>query len=64
MSLGMEVSLFPGDIVLHRDPAPPMEKGTAAPTFWPMSIAELLLQSEWMAFYTVFRKNIPLCFLL
>jgi len=35
MSLGMEVSLGPGHIVLDRDPIP--QRGTSAPTFWPMS---------------------------
>ena len=36
---GTEVGLHPGNIVLDVDPAsPPMERGTAAPTFWPMSI--------------------------
>jgi len=47
MQLGAEVDLGPRDIVLDGDPAPttvkgththPMERGTAAPTFWPMSI--------------------------
>ena len=33
------VGLGPGDIVLGGDPAPPVtERGTAAPTFQPMSI--------------------------
>ena len=31
MPLGMEVGLGPGDIVLDGDPAPPTERGTAAP---------------------------------
>jgi len=34
----MEVVLGPGDIVSHGDPAPPTERGTAAPTFWRMPI--------------------------
>jgi len=39
MPLGMEVGLGPGGIVLDGDPAPPTERGTAAPpTFWPMSV--------------------------
>jgi len=38
MPLGVEVGLGPGDFVLDGDPAPPMERGTAAPTFWPMCI--------------------------
>ena len=39
MPLGREVGLSPGDIVLDRDWDPaPTERGTAAPTFWPMSI--------------------------
>jgi len=33
MQLGTEVGLGPGDIVLHGDPAPPTERGTAAPQF-------------------------------
>ena len=37
MSLGMEVGLDPGDIVLYRDTAPPQkkEKGIALPMFGP-----------------------------
>jgi len=35
MSLGTEVGLGPGDIVLDGDPASPSERGTAAPTFGP-----------------------------
>jgi len=39
MSLGMEVSLSPGDKMLDRHAALPLaERGTAAPTFRPMSI--------------------------
>jgi len=37
MPLDTEVGLDPGDIVLHRHPATPMEVGTATPTFRPMS---------------------------
>jgi len=37
MPLGMEVGLGQGDIVLDGDPAPPTERDTAAPIFWPMS---------------------------
>ena len=37
MPLGMEVGLGPGDIVLDGNPAPPTERGTAAPTFRPVS---------------------------
>jgi len=37
MPLGTEVDLSPGHIVLDGDPAPPRERGTAAPSFWPMS---------------------------
>jgi len=54
MPLGTEVGFGPGDIVLDGDLAPPIERGSAAPTFSPMSIvvklslisatAELLLQ--------------------
>jgi len=38
MPLGTEVGLGPGDIVLDGDPVPPAKRGTAAPTFRPMSI--------------------------
>jgi len=31
MPLGVEVGLGPGDIVLDEEPAPPTERGTAAP---------------------------------
>jgi len=34
MPLGTEVGLGPGDSVLDEDPAPPTERGTAAPHFW------------------------------
>jgi len=37
MPLGTEVGLGPGDIVLDVDPALPTERGTAAPTFGPVS---------------------------
>ena len=33
MPLGMEVALGPGDYMLDEDPALPMERDTAAPTF-------------------------------
>ena len=35
MTLGIEVGLGPGDIVLDGDPAPP-PKQKASPHFWPM----------------------------
>jgi len=38
MPPGTEVGLSPGDTVLDGDPAPPTERGTAAPTFQPMSV--------------------------
>ena len=34
-----EVDLSPGHIVLDGDPASPRERGTAAPSFRPMSVA-------------------------
>ena len=37
MTLGTDVGLGPGDIVLDGNPAPPTERGTAAPTFRPVS---------------------------
>jgi len=36
--LGTEVDLGPGHIVLDGVPIPPRERGTAAPSFWFMSI--------------------------
>jgi len=33
MKLGMEVGIGPGHTVLDGDPGPPIERGTAAPTF-------------------------------
>jgi len=36
--IGTEVDLGPGDIVLDGDPASPTKRGTAAPSFRPMSI--------------------------
>ena len=38
MSLGREVGLAPGNIVLDGGELPPSERGTASPTFRPMSI--------------------------
>jgi len=38
MSLGTEVGLGPGNIVLDGDPASPMERDTAAPTFRPVFV--------------------------
>jgi len=38
MSLGTEVGLDPGDIVIDGDPAPPLKTGTTPPTFRPVSI--------------------------
>ena len=37
MKLGMQAGLSPGHIVLDKDPAPP-KRGTASPSFWPMSV--------------------------
>jgi len=36
MPLGTKVGIGPGDIVLDADPAPPIKRGRAAPTFRPM----------------------------
>jgi len=44
MPLGMEVGLGPGHIVLDGDPAPPSQRGTAAPIFCPC----LLWLNGWM----------------
>jgi len=38
MPFDTDVGLGPGDIVLDGDPAPSMERGTAAPTFQPMGV--------------------------
>jgi len=42
--LGTEVDLGPGHIVLDGDPAPPLERGTAAPSlsFRPISIVAMV----------------------
>jgi len=42
MPLGTEVGLGPAHTVLAGDAAPPPERGTAAPTFQPMSIVAKL----------------------
>ena len=44
MKLGNEVDLGPGHIVLDGDPAPP-ERGTAPPSFRPMSIVAKVRQT-------------------
>ena len=59
MPLGTEVGLSPGDIMLDGDPAPPTERGTAAPPALSVHVAlapspisataELLLQSPAIA---------------
>jgi len=41
MPLGTEVGLGRGDVVIDRDPAPPTERGTAAPTFQATALAQL-----------------------
>jgi len=38
MPLGVKVGLDPGDIALDGNPAPATERGTAAPTFRPISV--------------------------
>ena len=38
MSLGMQVDLRPGHIVLNKDPAPLPQKGAELPNFWPISV--------------------------
>jgi len=45
MPLGAEVGLGPGHIALDGDPAPPPEKGTAAP---PLFCTCLLWANGWM----------------
>jgi len=44
--IGTEVGLGPGHIVLGGDPAPPTERGTAAPTFQRMS--KFVMQWSWL----------------
>jgi len=44
MTLGMEVCLSPGYIVLHGDPAPLSKKGAKPPIFGPF----LLWPNGWM----------------
>jgi len=58
MPIGTEVGLGPGDIVLDGDPAPyPRKRGTAAPTFWPMSI--VAKQSPSSATAELLSKDLP-----
>jgi len=40
MPLGTEVGLGPGDIVLDRNPAPPLQKGALPTQFWPMPVSD------------------------
>jgi len=49
MPLGTEVGLSPGDIVLDGDPAPSpsMERGIAAPIFWPMLFWLMSIVAKW-----------------
>jgi len=54
MPLGAEVGLGLGDIALDRYPVPPTERGTAAPTFRPMSI--VAKQLERSGYHLVRRK--------
>jgi len=42
MPLGTEVDLGPDYIVLNGDPSAPGERGTAAPSFWPMSVVAMV----------------------
>jgi len=46
MPLGREVRLGPGDVVLDGDPPSSHERGTAAPTFRPVSL--VAKPSSWM----------------
>jgi len=46
MPLGTEVGLGPGHIVLDGDPAPPLQRGTAPPSFRPMSVASKRLDGS------------------
>jgi len=46
MTLGTEVGLGPGNIVLDGDLAPPQKRCTAAPTFRSMSIVAKLLDAS------------------
>jgi len=38
MTLGMQVGLVPGHIVLDGDPAPLPQKGAEPRSFWPISV--------------------------
>ena len=42
MPLGTEVYLGPGHIVLDGDAAAPTKRGTAAPSFWSMSVVAMV----------------------
>jgi len=48
MQLGVEVGLGSGDIMLDGDPAPLMERDTAAPTFRPMSFWPMSVVVKWL----------------
>jgi len=70
MPLGMEVGLGPGDIVLDGDPAPPTERGTAAPPHFsihfalawsPISATAELLLIHCVACISVCSFSLVLC---
>jgi len=49
MPLGTEVGLSPGAIMLDGDPAPPMERGTAAPIlFDPCLFRPMSVVAKWL----------------
>jgi len=65
MPLGTEVHLGPGHIVLDRDPTPATERGTAAPTFRPMSIvAKRTPNSVTAEFFLSYLSSFRLLYLL
>jgi len=64
MPLGTEVHLGPGHIVLNGNRAPP-KRGTAAPSFWPMSmvkrspISAIAEHLFYFSFFKVFQFLVP-----
>jgi len=61
MTLGMEVGLSPGHIVLVGDPAPPTQKGGRGPNFRPISIVAKLLDASTCHFVWSRYQRMPYC---
>jgi len=55
MPLGMEVGLGSGDIVIDRDPAPPLQKGAELPTKFSAHMFILAKQLDGSRWYLAWR---------